>query len=112
MARADHATEVDADLDKVDQERLLLLRLEIGAKQERRDAADAAILEPILRHVLHWLFEPEETSPDPRPLREPDILFDSGSASGRGGRGQQFALEVAAQINLLSAIAEGRTEGI
>src|SRR5207302_1323279 len=60
MAGADHATKIDADLDEVDEQRLLLRGSQVSAEQEGRDTADPAVLEAVLRHVLDRLFEAEE----------------------------------------------------
>ena len=73
---------------------------------------DAAVFQPVLRHVLHRLLEAEEAGADPGPLREADVLLDLRHALGRGGGGQQVALEVAGQVDLLLAVAEGRAEGV
>ncbi len=81
MARADHAAQVDADLDVVHQQRLLLLGLQVGAEEQGGDAGDPAVLQPVLRHVLHRLLEAEEAGPHPGPLREADVLLDLGACS-------------------------------
>ena len=61
----------------------------------------AAVLQPVLRHVLHGLLEAEEAGSDPGPLGETDVLLQVGNAGRRGDRGQQLALEVAGQVDLL-----------
>lgn len=70
MARADHTTQIDAHLDEVHQQRLFLL-LEIGAQQQCGDADHPPVLQAVLRHVLHRLFEAKKASSHPGTLRLP-----------------------------------------
>src|SRR5690242_17636373 len=98
MTRSHHAPKVDPDLDEVDEERLLPRRLQVGAEQQGGDTGDPAVLQTVLRHVLHRLFEAEEAGPNPRPLREPDVLRDLRDAGRRGGRWKQLPLEIAGPV--------------
>ena len=113
MARADHAAEVDADLNVVDQERFLLRRLEVGAEQQGgRCPTTRPYSSPYCGMFSTGSSKPKKQVADPGPLGEPDVLLDLRHARGRGGAGQQLAPEVAGQVDPLLAVAEGRAEGV
>src|SRR5690349_3992244 len=112
MAAANHPAQVDADLDKIQQERFFSLAWQIGAKQQSRNTGNAAIFEAVLRHVFDRFFKTEEAGADPGSLSKPGVQFYFGQTLWRRGRRQESAFEVAREIYFLSAIAEAGPKSV
>ena len=111
MPRANHAAQVNAHLDKVHQQSLLLLGLEVGAEKQGILTHDASVIPPILRHVLDRFLEAEKARRHPGPLREPDKQSDVRQALGGRGR-KQVPLQVAGQVDFGLTITESRAESV
>ena len=67
MTGADHAGQIDADLDVIYKKRLPVLFRKAGAQHQSGDARDPAVLEPILRHIFDRFFKAEKARADPVP---------------------------------------------
>ena len=92
MPGADHAAEVNADLDEINEERFFLLGREVGAQEQGRIADDAADLAAVPGHVVGRFLESEVAGIDPRAARPADVLLDGFAISGPSSYSTQICV--------------------
>ncbi len=103
---------IDSDLHQVDEQPLFLLG-RVVARQHNRGVADG-LADPlaVVRHVLHRLVETEEGRVEPGFLQDLGKLCRVGFARHAGQVGQQFAVQVAGQVDLRVVAAVTRPQGV
>jgi hypothetical protein len=100
MTGADHAAQVDADLDEIIEEGFFLLGSEAAAQEQRGVADDATHLAAVRRHVGLGVVGPEIAVVHPGAVGVADVFLEFGSVAGSDDGGQELALEIARQISL------------
>ena len=100
MALADQAVIIDADLDDVDQQPLLVLGLRLAAGQQDGIGEDLGVRLGVVGHALLGDVEGEEAGVAPGPLDEGGGLDGVRGFGGPVEVRQQLAAEVAGQVDL------------
>ena len=112
MAVLDKAPIIDADLDHINEQALLVLSVVVEHEHEAADGLGLANPLAIMRHILHGLVKAEETGVEPGPLEDAHPGQEIGGITRERQAAEQITAEVAGEVDSLPAIAIGRAKGI